>query len=153
MLLLLLLFFTLIQSKYQQLSFIKAKTKNKISYPKLRTYSIHIPNIDSVVSIRPALNNPAYTASKAGLVQLTKGLAMKWGRKGIRVNGIAPGMVPTKLTANQAGETQEAAFKKRNPIPRFGTPQDIAGGALFLASPLASYITGQQLIIDGGLTL
>ena len=122
-------------------------------YPHLERSRGNIINLDSVVAIRPAINNPAYTASKAGLKQLTKGLAMKWGRKGIRVNGIAPGMVPTKLTANQAGAEQEAAFKKRNPVQRFGTPQDMAGGALFLASPLAAYVTGQHLVIDGGMTL
>lgn len=122
-------------------------------YPHLERSGGNIINLDSVVAIRPAINNPAYTASKAGLKQLTKGLAMKWGRKGIRVNGIAPGMVPTKLTANQAGAEQEAIFKKRNPIQRFGTPQDMAGGALFLASPLAAYVTGQHLVIDGGMTL
>ena len=122
-------------------------------YPHLERSGGNIINLDSVVAIRPAINNPAYTASKAGLKQLTKGLAMKWGRKGIRVNGIAPGMVPTKLTANQAGAEQEAAFKKRNPVQRFGTPQDMAGGALFLASPLAAYVTGQHLVIDGGMTL
>lgn len=122
-------------------------------YPHLERSGGSIINLDSVVAIRPALNNPAYTASKAGLKQLTKGLAMKWGRKRIRVNAIAPGMVPTKLTANQAGAEQEAAFKQRNPIQRFGTPQDMAGGALFLASPLAAYVTGQHLVIDGGMTL
>lgn len=122
-------------------------------YPHLARSGGNIINLDSVVAIRPAINNPAYTASKAGLKQLTKGLAMKWGRKGIRVNAIAPGMVPTKLTANQMGKEQAAIFKKRNPIQRFGTPQDMAGGALFLASPLAAYITGQHLVIDGGMTL
>ena len=122
-------------------------------YPQLEKSKGTIINLDSVVAVRPALNNPAYTASKAGLKQLTKGLAMKWGRKGIRVNAIAPGMVPTKLTANQSSPEQEEAFKRRNPIPRFGTPKDMAGGALFLASPLAAYVTGQHLVIDGGLTL
>ena len=122
-------------------------------YPHLERSGGNIINLDSVVAIRPAINNPAYTASKAGLKQLTKGLAMKWGRKGIRVNAIAPGMVPTKLTANQAGAEQEAAFKKISPIQRFGTPQDMAGGALFLASPLAAYVTGHHLVIDGGVTL
>jgi len=123
-------------------------------FPHLEKSGGNIINLDSIVAIRPALNNPAYTASKAGLKQLTKGLAMKWGRKGIRVNSIAPGIVPTKLTANQT-ETPEQTeqFAKRNPIPRFGTPEDIAGGALFLASPLAAYVTGQQLVIDGGMTI
>jgi 3-oxoacyl-[acyl-carrier protein] reductase len=122
-------------------------------YPHLERSGGNIINLDSVVAIRPAINNPAYTASKAGLKQLTKGLAMKWGRKGIRVNEIAPGMVPTKLTANQAGAEQEAAFKRTCPIQRSGTPQDMAGGALFLVSPLAAYVTGQHLVIDGGVTL
>ena len=107
-------------------------------------------NLDSIVSIRPAPANPAYTASKAGLVQLTKGLAMKWGRKGVRINTVAPGMVPTKLTMNQTHPEQEEQFIKANPLGRFGTPQDIAGGVLFFCSPLAAYVTGQQLVINGG---
>ena len=122
-------------------------------YPLLRANQGCIINIDSVVTISAAPNNPAYSASKAGLVQLTKALAKKWGRTGVRVNTVAPGLVPTKLTVNQSGEENEAAFKQTNPIPRFGRPEDIAGGVLFLASPLAAYVTGQQLAVDGGLTL
>ena len=122
-------------------------------YPLLEASGGNIVSLDSVVSIRPALNNPAYSASKAGLVQLTKTLAMKWGRKGIRVNCLAPGMVPTKLTANQSSAEQEAQFSRANPIGRFGTPGDIAGGVLFLASPMAAYVTGHQLVVDGGMTL
>ena len=122
-------------------------------YPLLRARQGCIINVDSVVTINAAPNNPAYSASKAGLVQLTKALAKKWGRTGVRVNTVAPGLVPTKLTVNQSGEENEAAFKQTNPIPRFGRPEDIAGGVLFLASPLAAYVTGQQLAVDGGLTL
>ena len=122
-------------------------------YPLLRKNHGCIVNIDSVVTISAALNNPAYSASKAGLVQLTKAVAKKWGRTGVRVNTVAPGMVPTKLTENQSGEANEAMFKQTNPIPRFGRPEDIAGGVLFLASPLAAYVTGQQVVVDGGLTL
>lgn len=122
-------------------------------YPLLESSGGNIINIDSVVSIRPAPANPAYSASKAGLVQLTKTLAMKWGRNGIRVNGLAPGMVPTKLTVNQSSPENEAQFAKANPVGRFGTPEDIAGGVLFLASPMAAYVTGHQLVVDGGMTL
>lgn len=122
-------------------------------YPLLRASQGCIVNIDSVVTISAALNNPAYSASKAGLVQLTKAFAKKWGRTGVRVNTVAPGMVPTKMTVNQSGEENEARFKQTNPIPRFGRPEDIAGGVLFLASPMAAYVTGQQLVVDGGLTL
>ena len=122
-------------------------------YPLLVKSQGSIINIDSVASINPAVNNPAYSASKAGLVQLTKALAKKWGHTGVRVNTVAPGMVPTKMTANQSGPEQEAQFSKMNPIARFGKPQDIAGGVLFFASPMAAYVTGQQLVIDGGLSL
>lgn len=122
-------------------------------YPLLEASGGNIVSLDSVVAIRPALNNPAYSASKAGLVQLTKSLAMKWGRKGIRVNSIAPGMVATKLTVNQSSPEQQEEFGKTNPLGRFGEPQDIAGGVLFLSSPMAAYVTGHQLVIDGGLTL
>ena len=122
-------------------------------YPLLMKSQGSIINIDSVASINPAVNNPAYSASKAGLVQLTKALAKKWGHSGVRVNTVAPGMVPTKMTANQSGPEQEAQFSKMNPISRFGKPQDIAGGVLFFASPMAAYVTGQQLVVDGGLSL
>jgi len=110
-------------------------------------------HVDSVASLSPAINNPAYSASKAGLVQLTRALAKKWGPQGIRVNTIAPGMVPTKMTRNQSSPEQIEAFSKSNPIARYGTPDDMAGAALFLASPLASYVTGQQLVVDGGLSI
>lgn len=122
-------------------------------FPLLEANKGCIVNLDSVVSIRPAPANPAYSASKAGLVQLTKSLAMKWGRKGVRVNTIAPGMVPTKLTVNQSSPEQEAQFAKSCPLGRFGSPQDIAGGVLFLSSSLSAYMTGQQIVIDGGMTL
>ncbi|MCB1690499.1 MAG: SDR family oxidoreductase [Halioglobus sp.] len=122
-------------------------------YDLLEASGGNIVNLDSVVSIRPALNNPAYSASKAGLVQLTKTLAMKWGPRGIRVNTVAPGMVPTKLTANQSSPEQIEQITNTIPLRRVGSPQDIAGGVLFFASPLAAYITGQQLVIDGGVTL
>lgn len=122
-------------------------------YPLLEKSQGNIVHLDSVVSIRPARNNPAYSASKAGLVQLTKSLAVKWAKNGVRVNSVAPGMVPTKITANQSTPEAEKMFSKMNPIPRMGTPEDIGGAVLYLASPLASYVTGQQLVVDGGLTI
>jgi 3-oxoacyl-[acyl-carrier protein] reductase len=122
-------------------------------YPLLEASGGNIVNLDSVVSIRPAPANPAYSASKAGLVQLTKTLAMKWGRKGVRVNTVAPGMVPTKLTVNQSSPEQEKVLVKQIPLSRFGKPADIAGAVVFLTSPLAAYMTGQQLVVDGGATL
>ena len=110
--------------------------------------------VSSVAAFRSALGTPAYAASKAGAASLTKTLGEAWARDGIRVNGIAPGLVPTKLTSvtTDHPERREASIK-RIPLGRMGTPEDMAGAALFLASPLAAYITGQTLVVDGGLTL
>lgn len=110
--------------------------------------------ISSVAAFKSTLGTPAYAASKAGAASLTKTLGEAWARDGIRVNGIAPGLVPTKLTSvtTDNPERREASLKAI-PLRRMGTPEDMAGAALFLASPLASYITGQTLVVDGGLTL
>ena len=110
--------------------------------------------VSSVAAFKSTLGTPAYAASKAGAASLTKTLGEAWARDGIRVNGIAPGLVPTKLTSvtTENPERLEATLKAI-PLRRVGTPDDMAGAALFLASPLSSYITGQTLVVDGGLTL
>ncbi len=112
-----------------------------------------IVNLDSIVAEMAGRNNPAYSASKMGLKHLNKALAQKWGKLGIRVNGVGPGLVPTKMTANQTTPEAAQRFSETVPAGRFGTPDDIAGPVLFLSSPLAAYVTGQSLIVDGGLTL
>ena len=96
----------------------------------------------------------AYDASKGALVMLTRSLAVSLAPHGIRVNGIAPGLVATKLTkvtTDHPGRLKGAL--ESIPLGRLGTPDDMAGAALFLASPLASYIVGQTIIVDGGLIL
>lgn len=110
--------------------------------------------VSSVAAFKSTLGTPAYAASKAGAASLTKTLGEAWARDGIRVNGIAPGLVPTKLTSvtTDHPERLEASLKSI-PLRRMGTPEDMAGAALFLASPLSAYITGQTLVVDGGLTL
>lgn len=110
-------------------------------------------NLDSTVSHRVARNNPAYSASKIALKHLNKVLAWKWGKLGIRVNGISPGAVPTKLTKNHLTQEAEALFGAAVPGGRYGTPADMAGPVLFLASPLAAYVTGVSFPVDGGLTI
>lgn len=112
-----------------------------------------IINLDSIVAYNVARNNPSYSASKAGLKHLNKVLAWKWGKLGIRVNGIGPGAVPTKLTAQQMTPEAETEFGKSVPAGRYGTPEDIGGGVMFLASPLAAYVTGISFPVDGGLSL
>jgi NAD(P)-dependent dehydrogenase (short-subunit alcohol dehydrogenase family) len=95
--------------------------------------------------------NPGYGAAKAGLVQLTKALAVGWAPDGIRVNAVAPGIVETNMTAAMMGNVAlTAPILARTPLARFGTPDDVAPAVLFLASTSASYITGQTLRIDGG---
>lgn len=112
-----------------------------------------IVNLDSLTAHQAARNNPAYSASKAGLLHLNRALAIRWGKKGVRVNGIGPGVVPTKITENWAKDETAQMIEARMPLGRLGTPDDMAGVALFLASPLASYVTGQSIPVDGGLGL
>lgn len=110
--------------------------------------------VSSVAAFKSTIGTPAYAASKAGAASLVKTLGEAWAKDGLRVNGIAPGLVPTKLTAvtTDHPERREASLRAI-PLGRMGTPEDMAGAALFLASPLASYMTGQTLVVDGGLTL
>jgi 3-oxoacyl-[acyl-carrier protein] reductase len=97
---------------------------------------------------------PGYGAAKAGVVQMTKTLAVAWAKHGIRVNAIAPGVVETAMTAPMMGiDSLTAPLLARTPLGRFATPADIAPVALFLASPAARYITGQTLPVDGGFSI
>lgn len=110
--------------------------------------------VSSTAAFHATRGNPAYNASKAGAVALTRTLAQAWARDGVRVNGIAPGLVDTKLT-KVTTENPERLKASLAGIPagRLGTPDDMAGVALFLASPLAAYVLGQTIPVDGGLIL
>lgn len=97
---------------------------------------------------------PAYGSSKVGAMGLTKILAQTYAAKGVRVNGIAPGFIPTRLTAKTTEDQRLAdTALARIPMGRFGTSDEMAGVAVFLASPLASYVTGQTILADGGMLL
>lgn len=110
--------------------------------------------VSSVSGFQANVGNPAYAASKAGAVSLTKTLGQAWAREGIRVNGLAPGLVDTKLTkVTTENPDRLRGALSRIPAGRMGEPADMAGAALFLASPLAAYVIGQTLIVDGGLSL
>jgi len=110
--------------------------------------------VSSTAAYHSTKGNPAYNASKTGAVGLTRTLAQAWAEDGIRVNGIAPGLVDTKMTkvTTQNPKRLEGVIE-RIPLKRLGTPDDMAGAALFLASPLSAYVLGQTLIVDGGLIL
>ena len=110
--------------------------------------------VSSVAGFKANIGNPAYAASKAGAVSLVKSLGQAWAGEGIRVNGLAPGLVATKLTKVTTDHPERlAGALARIPDGRLGTPEDMAGTAIFLASPLASYVTGHTVIVDGGLSL
>jgi 3-oxoacyl-[acyl-carrier protein] reductase len=110
--------------------------------------------VSSTAAFRSARGNPAYSASKAGVVALTRTLAEAWAPEGIRVNGIAPGIVDTKLTKVITENPKRVkGVLDEIPVGRLGTPQDMAGVVLFLASPLARYVVGQTIVVDGGLLL
>jgi 3-oxoacyl-[acyl-carrier protein] reductase len=108
----------------------------------------------SVAAFKATLGNPAYAASKAGLMGLVRSLAQAWARDGVRVNAFAPSLVDTKLTqVTMADPRRRETALKKIPAGRFGDLDDMNGVALFLASPLSAYVYGQTLLVDGGLTL
>jgi gluconate 5-dehydrogenase len=113
---------------------------------------INVASIAGVMGSTLELNVAAYAASKAGLLGLTRELAASWGRQGIRVNAIAPGFFPTRLS-DAVIHQAETEINARNPIPRLGRAGELKGVAVFLASSASSYITGQTIIVDGGSTI
>ena len=123
-------------------------------YPMLKASQGKFIIVSSTAAYHSTKGNPSYNASKTGAVGLTRTLGEAWAEDGIRVNGIAPGLVDTKLTKVTTANPKRLEGAVANiPLKRLGTPADMAGAALFLASPLSSYIVGQTLIVDGGLIL
>jgi 3-oxoacyl-[acyl-carrier protein] reductase len=105
----------------------------------------------SIAGYHTSLGNPAYAASKAGVHMLVRTLGETWCRHGIRINGIAPGLVMTRMTQVTTADPERREVQIRKiPMRRFGTLDDMAGPALFLASDLSAYMTGQTLVVDGG---
>jgi NAD(P)-dependent dehydrogenase (short-subunit alcohol dehydrogenase family) len=111
-------------------------------------------NIASMLAYFGSGYAPAYSASKGGVVQLTKSLAIAWAPHGVRVNAIAPGWIETALTAPLVADAvRRETITARTPIGRWGKPADVAGAAVFLASPAADFITGVVLPVDGGYSI
>jgi len=119
--------------------------------PALAAAGGSIVNIASMLSFFGGPLVPAYSASKGGIVTLTKSLAVAWAKDDIRVNAIAPGWIATPLTAAIQGDAERSrAILERTPMGRWGEPADLAGPALFLASDAARFVTGTVLPVDGG---
>ncbi len=120
--------------------------------PMMKQRSGRIVNLASVSGIAGQAGQTNYSASKAGLIGFTKALAREVGPRGITVNAVAPGFVPTALTQDLPAELKEASLKGI-PLGRWGTPQEIANAVAFLASDEAAYITGHVLSVDGGMVM
>jgi len=109
---------------------------------------VNIASLNSYISLSEVL---AYASSKSGVLGITRGLANEWGVLGIRVNGIAPGLVPTDLNRSLIQGTPRGEFmKKHTPLDRFGSADELVGAAIYLISPAASFVTGETILVDGG---
>jgi 3-oxoacyl-[acyl-carrier protein] reductase len=120
--------------------------------PLLKSKNARVINIGSVVGIMGNAGQVNYAASKAGLIGFTKSLAREFASRQLTANVIAPGFITTDMTGELSEEVREAA-KQQIPLGSFGTPEDIAETAVFLAGPSARYITGQVLAVDGGMAM
>lgn len=119
--------------------------------PMLERRQGKIINIASMMSFQGGIRIAAYVASKGAIAQVTKALANEWAGRNVQVNAIAPGYFRTENTrALQEDETRNRQILDRIPAARWGDPQDLAGAAVFLASPASNYVTGTVLVVDGG---
>jgi len=118
----------------------------------LKQRSGRIINISSIIGLTGNAGQTNYAASKAGLIGFTKSVARELASRGITANAVAPGFIVTDMTQALGAEAQEA-LKSRIALGRLGTADDVAKAVLFLASDLASYVTGQVITVDGGLAM
>ena len=123
-----------------------------LSRPMLKARSGKIINISSVVGLTGNVGQVNYSASKSGLLGLTKSLALEFASRGVNVNAIAPGFIETEMSG-AIPEEQKKIFLEKIPFKRMGTGEEIANAALFLASSMSDYITGQVLTVDGGMVM
>jgi NAD(P)-dependent dehydrogenase (short-subunit alcohol dehydrogenase family) len=124
---------------------------SRAAYPLLKASRGSIVNVASMLSYLADESVPAYTASKTGIVGLTRALAHKYGRDGVRINAIAPGYHRTDMTkALWSVPESERKISERSALKRWGTTEDLVGPVIFLSSPAAEFVTGVTLPVDGG---
>lgn len=128
--------------------FVSQLIVNEFMIPRKKGKIINMASLSSIMGVPGAC---AYSASKGGVMQMTKSLACEWARFGINVNCVCPGFVETPLIAeNMANEKWMGYMNMRTPMRRLARVDDVAGSVLFLASDLADYITGTSIVVDGG---
>jgi 3-oxoacyl-[acyl-carrier protein] reductase len=125
-------------------------TSRAVSRKMLRRRAGSIVNLSSVVGVHGNPGQANYAASKAGIIGLTKALARELGSRGVRVNAVAPGYIATELT-DVLNDEQRGLILENTPLGRLGEPEDVAGAVRFLCSDEAAFITGEVLLVDGGL--
>jgi 3-oxoacyl-[acyl-carrier protein] reductase len=125
-------------------------TCRAVSRGMMKRRSGTIVNISSIVGVHGNWGQANYAASKAGIIGFTKSLARELGSRGVRANVVAPGYIKTRLTEGLPDEAQSAMLAN-TPLGKLGDPEDVAGAVRFLCSDEASFITGEVLLVDGGL--
>jgi 3-oxoacyl-[acyl-carrier protein] reductase len=123
-----------------------------VARPMMKQRAGAIVLVSSIVGITGNAGQAAYAASKAGLIALGKSVAKELGSRNIRVNAVAPGLIETAMTEKMPGAAKEALIKQAA-LGRAGTPQDVAGVVAFLCSDAAAYVTGQTVVVDGGVLM
>jgi meso-butanediol dehydrogenase / (S,S)-butanediol dehydrogenase / diacetyl reductase len=121
-------------------------------FPALRAARGCVVNVVSVSALQGVAAQSIYSASKGALIALTRSMAVEWGRHGIRVNAVAPGIILTPMSASYAVPPYEDHISRNVPLGRWGEPDDLASTIAFLCSDAARYITGQVITVDGGLS-
>jgi 3-oxoacyl-[acyl-carrier protein] reductase len=125
-------------------------TSRAVARSMMKRRSGAIVNVSSIVAIRGNPGQANYSASKAGIIGLTKALARELGSRGVRANVVAPGYIHSRLT-DEIAEEMRALMLQNTPLGRLGEPEDVAGAVRFLCSDAAAFITGEVLLVDGGM--